>query len=63
MKTHNWNWKDLGLVSAVLLIIVATYNQQAASPLQQFVFGIAAGLLIAVSVVYLASAAWEKQDH
>ncbi len=63
MKTHNWNWKDLGLVSAVLLIIVATYTQQAASPLQQFLYGIATGLLIGVSIVYLASAPWKQQDH
>ncbi len=63
MKTHNWNWKDLGLASTVLLLIVATFTQQAASPLQHFVLGIATGLLIGVSIVYLASAPWKQQDH
>ncbi len=64
MQTRNWEWWQIALrVSPILpLPVLLIFNQQAASPLQHFVIGIAVGLSIGASFVTLASPLWEKKE-
>ncbi len=65
MQTRNWDWKEIAfrLSPAIMLPLFLIFNQEATSPLQHFVIGIAVGLSIGATFVCLISPLWEKKDH